>query len=162
MPLYTARGFKSFYLGDEAIIDCDTFTLEGSAMKSVRAAVRKVGRTYSFQLMSEAQGTAELVRQLNAISEKWRGKAPERGFTMSLSQDIEGVGRNAEFLLCVALGRERRARRVPAHRAGVRAAARLHPRPDAARPRRAERDDRVPDRLHARSRSRTAAWIGCR
>ncbi len=103
MPLYTARAFKSFYLGDEAIIDCDTFTLEGSAMKGVRAAVRKVGRTYSFRLMSEAQTNAELVRQLNAISEKWRGKAPERGFTMSLSQDIEGVGRNPEFLLCVAL-----------------------------------------------------------
>ena len=72
-------------------------------MKSVRAAVRKVGRSYRFQLMSEAQANAELVRQLNAISEKWRGKAPERGFTMSLSQDVEGVGLNAEFLLCVAL-----------------------------------------------------------
>ena len=90
-------------------------------MKSVRAAVRKVGRQYQFRLMSEAQANAELVRQLNAISEKWRGKAPERGFTMSLSQDIEGVGRNAEFLLCVG-GRDRRARRflriVPVYGSG--------------------------------------------
>jgi lysylphosphatidylglycerol synthetase-like protein (DUF2156 family) len=43
------------------------------------------------------------VEQLNAISAKWRGKAPERGFTMSLSQDVRGAGANPEFLLCVAL-----------------------------------------------------------
>jgi len=103
MPRYAARGLRSFYLGDEAIIECDTFTMEGSAMKSVRAAVRRVARTYRFEVMRESQAPAALVRQLNAISEQWRGKAPERGFTMSLSQDIEGGGRNPEFLLCVAL-----------------------------------------------------------
>ncbi|MGH9025409.1 MAG: phosphatidylglycerol lysyltransferase domain-containing protein, partial [Acidimicrobiia bacterium] len=43
----------------------------------------------------------ELVEALNAISEKWRGKNPERGFTMALSQDVKGE--SSEFLLCVAL-----------------------------------------------------------
>jgi lysyl-tRNA synthetase class 2 len=103
MPRYAARGLRSFYLGDEAIVECDRFSMDGPSMKGVRAAVRRVGRTHRFEIMRESQAPASLVRQLNAISEQWRGKAPERGFTMALSQDIEGAGRNPEFLLCVAL-----------------------------------------------------------
>ncbi len=103
MPLYASRGFSAFYLGDEAIIDCHAFTLEGPEHKSLRAAVRRVGRTYEFRLVSEANASPKLVEQLNAISARWRGKAPERGFTMSLSQDVAGAGENPEFLLCVAL-----------------------------------------------------------
>lgn len=84
-------------------MQCDRFTLDGAAMKGVRAAVRRVGRTHHFEVVRESQASAALVTALNAISQQWRGKAPERGFTMSLSQDIEGAGRNPEFLLCVAL-----------------------------------------------------------
>ncbi len=103
MPRYAARGFRGIYLGDEAIIECDTFTLDGPGMKSLRAAVRRVSRNYRFKVIRESEASDSLVDALNAISQQWRGKAPERGFTMSLSQDIEGHGKNAEFLLCVAL-----------------------------------------------------------
>jgi lysyl-tRNA synthetase len=101
-PAYEARGFRAFYLGDEAILRCDTFGLDSSP-KTVRAAVRRVGRRYRFQVVAESDASPRLVRELNAISARWRGKAPERGFTMSLSQDIKGGGANHEFLLCVAL-----------------------------------------------------------
>jgi lysylphosphatidylglycerol synthetase-like protein (DUF2156 family) len=104
MPLYSSRGFSAFYLGDEAIIDCRTFSLEGR--RSLRSAVRRVGRTYRFQMIPESQASPRLVEQLNAISARWRGKNPERGFTMSLSQDILGGGANPEFLLCVALAED--------------------------------------------------------
>jgi lysyl-tRNA synthetase class 2 len=103
LPRYTARGLRSFYLGDEAIVQCKTFSLEGGAMKGIRAAVRRIARTYHFEVVRESEISGKLVDQLNAISQQWRGKAPERGFTMSLSQDIEGGGHNPEFLLCVAL-----------------------------------------------------------
>ena len=103
MPLYESRGFSAFYLGDEAIIDCRRFSLEGARRKSLRSAVRRVGRTHRFQLMAESHASATLVDQLNAISARWRGKNPERGFTMALSQDVRGKGANPEFLLCVAL-----------------------------------------------------------
>jgi lysyl-tRNA synthetase, class II len=103
MPRYAARGLHGFYLGDEAIIECDEFSLDGPAMKSVRAAVRRVARGYRFKVIRESEASDSLVTALNAISEQWRGKAPERGFTMSLSQDIEGHGKHPEFLLCVAL-----------------------------------------------------------
>ena len=103
MPLYSSRGFSAFYLGDEAILDCRRSVLDGAAHKSVRAAVRRVGRTHRFLLVAESDASPTMVAQLNAISARWRGKAPERGFTMSLSQDVRGAGADPGFLLCVAL-----------------------------------------------------------
>jgi lysyl-tRNA synthetase len=106
--LYEARGFRGFYLGDEAILRCDRFAggggeAEAGLPKGVRAAVRRCARRYRFELLPESHAAPRLVEELNAISARWRGKAPERGFTMSLSQDVAGEGANPEFLLCVAL-----------------------------------------------------------
>ncbi len=41
-----------------------------------------------------------MVERLNEVSHKWRGKAPERGFTMSLSREIQGT--DTEYYLCIA------------------------------------------------------------
>ncbi len=97
---YAARGLRSFYLGDEAVIDCLAFKLEGKKNKSMRQSVQRVARTHHLAMMKESEASPELVGQLNAISDKWRGKAPERGFTMALSQAVRGE--NPEYLLCVA------------------------------------------------------------
>jgi lysylphosphatidylglycerol synthetase-like protein (DUF2156 family) len=99
MPLYAEHGFHEVYLGDEAIIRCDTFTLSGSAMKAVRSAVKRVGRDHSFRLMRETDASAALREELNEIRERWRGKAPERGFTMELGGGVRGE--EPEFLLAV-------------------------------------------------------------
>ena len=100
MPLYHSRGFVEVYLGDEAIIPCDRFTLAGSAMKAVRSTVTRVGRNHSFRLMRATDASPQLVEQLNDIRERWRGKAPERGFTMELGGTVRGE--NPDFLLAVA------------------------------------------------------------
>jgi lysyl-tRNA synthetase len=102
VPLYSAHGLRHFYLGDEAIIHCDRFTLEGREMKGVRDAVRRIAKRYRFEMIRESVASAALVEQLNGISRRWRGKAAEHGFTMALSQEVRGQGRNAEFLLCIA------------------------------------------------------------
>ena len=119
LPFYAARGFHSCYLGDEAVLRCDTFHTTGRSRKSLRAAVRRVSKEYTFQLMPESAASHELTEGLNALSAKWRGKAPERGFTMSLSQAVRGAGADPEVLLCVGLDREGRPggflRIVPAH-----------------------------------------------
>jgi lysyl-tRNA synthetase, class II len=101
MAMYRSHGFRSVYLGDEAIIRCDTFTLDGGDMKQVRAAVKRVGKGHHFRLMRESDASPSLVASLNEIRERWRGKAPERGFTMELGQDVRGD--NPDFLLAVAL-----------------------------------------------------------
>ena len=85
-----------------AIIPCDEFTLEGSEKKSVRAAVKRVGRDHRFRLMRESDASPQLVEELNKIRERWRGKAPERGFTMELGGGVRGE--NPDFLLAVAFG----------------------------------------------------------
>src|ERR671923_134893 len=82
MSIYRTYGFREVYLGDEAVIPCERFSLSGSAMKSVRSAVSRVAKNHSFRLMRETDASPALCEELNAIRERWRGKAPERGFTM--------------------------------------------------------------------------------
>ena len=100
LPLYEARGMKAIYLGDEAIVRCDRIDIHAPGMKKLRGAVSRVARDHSFALMRESEAAPELVAELNAISEHWRGKDPERGFTMALSQDVEGT--SEEMVLAIA------------------------------------------------------------
>jgi lysylphosphatidylglycerol synthetase-like protein (DUF2156 family) len=106
LPVYRRHGFHGIYLGDEAVIRCDRFSLNGSAMKAVRAAVTRVGKHHSFKLMRESDASPRLCEQLNEIRERWRGKAPERGFTMELGRGVRG--QQADFLLAVAFEGEDR------------------------------------------------------
>jgi lysyl-tRNA synthetase len=106
LPLYRRDGLRSVYLGDEAIIRCDSFTLAGGAMKAVRSAVRRVERRHHFRLMRETDASPELCAQLNAIRERWRGKAPERGFTMELGGGVRGE--DPDLLLAVAFDADER------------------------------------------------------
>lgn len=99
--LYVNRGLHTVYLGDEAVIDVRGFSLAGKKWKSIRQSSGRIERTYTYEWMSETDASPELLTQLNDISKRWRGKAPERGFTMTLSQDVEGT--NPDFRLCIAL-----------------------------------------------------------
>ena len=102
--LYVQRGLHTVYLGDEAVIDVRGFSLAGKKWKSVRQSSGRIERTYTYEWMSETEVSAEMLRELNDISKRWRGKAPERGFTMTLSQDVEGT--NPDFRLCIALDKD--------------------------------------------------------
>jgi lysyl-tRNA synthetase class 2 len=102
--LYRARGMRVIYLGDEAILRLEDFSLEGGAMKAVRSAVAHVEKGHSFELIAENEADAALVGELNEISEEWRKGAPERGFTMELGEDVEGI--SPEFVLAIARDRE--------------------------------------------------------
>jgi lysyl-tRNA synthetase class 2 len=101
---YLRRGLRSFYLGDEAVIDCDQFILTGKRNKSMRQSVGRVARSYRFVMIPEIDADPELRSRLNDLSDRWRGKAPERGFTMSLGQAVNGD--EPEWWLCVAVGED--------------------------------------------------------
>ncbi|HEX2502706.1 MAG TPA: lysine--tRNA ligase [Miltoncostaeaceae bacterium] len=100
VPFYAERGLKSMYLGDEAIIRCDKIDIHGPGMKKLRGAVARMARDHSFQIVRETEVPPEVVAELNAISEHWRGKEPERGFTMALSQDV--TGESDEMVIALA------------------------------------------------------------
>jgi lysyl-tRNA synthetase len=99
-PIYRERGLHSLYLGDEAILDCREFSLDGGGMKAVRAAVNRVGKDHRFELIKESDATQPLVDELNEISEEWRDGSEERGFTMELGEDVEGV--EEDFVIAIA------------------------------------------------------------
>lgn len=83
--LAAAAGLSSFYIGDEAIVDLDSFSLEGRAIRKVRQAVtraRKAGFTVSLRTMGELCGKE--LRGLEEVSSRWRGEEPERGFSMAI------------------------------------------------------------------------------
>jgi len=106
--LYRERGMHTIYLGDEAILHCDRFSLDGTGMKAVRSAVKHVEKDHEFELIAETEAGSELIAELNEISEEWREGAPERGFTMELGEDVEGS--ESDFVLAIA--RERQGGRV--------------------------------------------------
>ncbi len=83
--LAVGAGLKSFYIGDEAIVELSSFSLEGRAIRKVRQSVtrsRKAGLTATVRELRELS-EAEL-SELEAVSERWRGNAPERGFSMAI------------------------------------------------------------------------------
>ena len=102
--LYRERGMHVIYLGDEAILRLDRFSLDGPARKAVRAAVKRVERDHTFELIADDEASPALVAELNGISEEWRKGAPERGFTMELGEDVGGSSR--DFVLAIARDRE--------------------------------------------------------
>jgi lysyl-tRNA synthetase class 2 len=101
--LYRERGMHPVYLGDEAILRLDNFSLDGAERKAVRAAVKHVEKGHAFELIAENEASPELVGELNEISEEWRKGAPERGFTMELGEDVEGT--SPDFVLAIARDR---------------------------------------------------------
>jgi lysyl-tRNA synthetase class 2 len=82
---YVALGFKSLYLGDEAVINPAEFSLEGRAIRKVRQSVSRLEKNgYQVRVLSTSAADAELRAELRAVSAEWRGNWPERGFTMAM------------------------------------------------------------------------------
>jgi lysylphosphatidylglycerol synthetase-like protein (DUF2156 family) len=111
LPIYQAMGMRAIYLGDEAIVDCTTFTLDGGSMKSLRGAhnrVSKAGYTVEFVDPNhlDSRGRREV---LELLPETRRG-GMERGFSMTLSRvfDSDDTG----LLLAIARDVEGRAHAV--------------------------------------------------
>ncbi len=87
LPLYEGARLRPVYLGDEAILDCPGFSLQGSKMKSLRGAinrVRKAGIEVTFH--DPATMGAEEAAGLLAIAGESRQGSVERGYSMTLSR----------------------------------------------------------------------------
>ncbi|GAA0248810.1 phosphatidylglycerol lysyltransferase domain-containing protein [Cryptosporangium japonicum] len=87
LPIYQAGGLRPIYLGDEAIVDCTAFSLEGRPAKSIRGAynrVRKAG--YTVRFYDPAALPPALADELRALATESRIGEVERGFSMTLSR----------------------------------------------------------------------------
>ncbi len=84
---YVDAGLRAIPLGDEAIIDTDTFRLTGPGMKAVRQAASRLARDgYTVSIRRHRDIDPEEMSRLTELAEKWRGNATERGFSMALSR----------------------------------------------------------------------------
>ncbi len=102
VPVYEAGGMHAIYMGDEAIVDCHSFTLDGGPMKSLRGAynrVRKAGFTSVF--LDPAHLEPQLESELRSLMTQTRRGEAERGFSMTLSRAFDPA--DTGLLLSVAL-----------------------------------------------------------
>jgi len=85
LPLWELAGLRSFYLGDEAMLDLREFSLEGRPIRKVRQSVTrmaKAGFTAEVHRLSELDENA--LCELERVLELGREGAPERGFSMAM------------------------------------------------------------------------------
>lgn len=87
LAIYEAAGLHHLYLGDEAVVDCSTFTLQGGKMKGLRQACTRIARHgYTVEFLDPAHiDPTEVTKVVDLISKLRRGDG-ERGFSMMLGR----------------------------------------------------------------------------
>jgi lysylphosphatidylglycerol synthetase-like protein (DUF2156 family) len=87
LPTYQASGMRFLYIGDEAVVDPRTFSLEGGKMKGLRQAVNRIARYgYTVRFLDPAHLDPADAARLVALMEKSRRGEQERGFSMMLGR----------------------------------------------------------------------------
>jgi lysyl-tRNA synthetase, class II len=98
--IYESAGLRAHYLGDEAIIDVPSFSLEGRAMRPVRQACNRADNFgLNTEIHREGELTVVLRAELQALAARARQGAPERGFSMALYGLLSGRDRDCVVVL---------------------------------------------------------------
>jgi lysyl-tRNA synthetase, class II len=85
LPVYRKAGLRSLYLGDEAIVDTTSFSLEGRWIRKVRQSVSRVQAAgYTAEVRDYEDLDDAMHDELEHVSAQWRQGAAERGFTMAM------------------------------------------------------------------------------
>jgi lysyl-tRNA synthetase, class II len=83
--LFEQAGLRALYVGDEAIVDTEGFSVEGRAIRKVRQSVTRLEKAgYSTELAHLGALDESVLIDLEAIAATWRRGAPERGFSMAM------------------------------------------------------------------------------
>ena len=73
------------YLGDEAIIDLQAFSLEGRPIRKVRQSVSRLQKAgYRAEVHRVSELPAATAQEVELVLERGREGAPERGFSMAM------------------------------------------------------------------------------
>jgi lysyl-tRNA synthetase class 2 len=83
--LYEELGLRTIYLGDEAIIELDEFSLEGRAIRKIRQSVSRLTKAgFHAELRPFDTLEAATIVEIEDVIERGREGAPERGFSMAM------------------------------------------------------------------------------
>jgi len=100
-PLWHRHGLHTVGIGDEVLLEVDSFTLSGRSMRNVRQAVQ---RTHHFGVTTAIVREGDLDTgqraEVAGLSAHWLGGSAERGFSMIL--DGLGTGAHPECVLVLA------------------------------------------------------------
>ena len=78
-------GLRSLYIGDEAIVELERFSLEGRAIRKVRQSVTRLERAgYAAELVAPGSLDAAGLQEYQAVSSRWLAGRRERGFSMAM------------------------------------------------------------------------------
>ena len=84
-PLYEELGLKTIYLGDEAVVELGRFSLEGRPIRKVRQSVTRLDKAGFTAELCELRTLDEaILEEVEAVLERGRQGAPERGFSMAM------------------------------------------------------------------------------
>lgn len=87
LPFYQAVGLHQIYVGDEAVVNCQTFSLEGGKMKGLRQACTRLARNgYTVEFVDPSTISRERVAGIVDLMGKLRRGEGERGFSMMLGR----------------------------------------------------------------------------
>ncbi len=87
LPLYRMTGMHDIYIGDEAVVDIQSFSLAGKHMKGLRQAHNRIARYgYSVSFHDPAVLDAPTAAELATLMAKSRRGDEERGFSMMLGR----------------------------------------------------------------------------
>src|SRR6266487_2821893 len=92
---YEQAGLAAVYLGDEAVLDLDGFSLQGRAVRIARQSWHRAKRAgFTCQVWRADDLDSDTTAALRAVSRRWRGDAAERGFSMALGRLFDPRDRN--------------------------------------------------------------------
>ena len=99
--LYGELGLRTIYLGDEAIVDLQRFSLEGRPIRKVRQSVSRLQKAgFTAEVHPVAALDPATARDVEVVLERGREGAPERGFSMAM--DSLTGDHDAETLVLLA------------------------------------------------------------
>ncbi|MGI8493350.1 MAG: bifunctional lysylphosphatidylglycerol flippase/synthetase MprF [Acidimicrobiales bacterium] len=90
LPIYRAGGMHDLYVGDEAVVRVERFSLEGGRFKGLRQAVNRVAKYgYTISFHDPAGLDPALRAALLEVMTKSRRGDVERGFSMTLGRAFD-------------------------------------------------------------------------
>jgi phosphatidylglycerol lysyltransferase len=73
LDLYLAKGKKSMFIGQEAVVNLETFSLEGGSRKSLRNAINKIRDRGFRSTVHTAPIKDGVIQKLKSVSDEWLG-----------------------------------------------------------------------------------------
>ncbi len=124
LATYRALKLRAFKIGEEAIINPQTFTLNGSAIANVRISARRAERDEVVIHWHEGIPSVEGMHQLEQISNAWlehkTGQhASEMGFSVGRLKELPDAAKRADMLAGISSPSEVANRAIPRVVTGV-------------------------------------------